>query len=125
MNIKHQKHIATITHTLRYRGGHGNSRKRIRGKSEIRAILLDGDNSLRVCTTDGRTFGDHAVNPPFEVTPDQPGRTGLGNILQEVTNNDDASKHPSELGSFLCYQNFPGYLTLSIGDVHPFFLTKL
>jgi hypothetical protein len=58
-------------------------------------------------TTDGRAFGDHAANPPFEVTPDQPGRTGLANILQEVTNNDDASKHPSELGSFLC-TNFPG-----------------
>jgi hypothetical protein len=58
-------------------------------------------------TTDGRAFGHHAANPPFEVTPDQPGRTGLANILQEVTNNDDASKHPSELGSFLC-TNFPG-----------------
>ena len=58
-------------------------------------------------TTDGRAFGEHASNPPFEVTPDEPGRTGLANILQAVTGDPDASKHPSELGQFLC-TNFPG-----------------
>jgi hypothetical protein len=57
-------------------------------------------------TTDTGSIGEHSSNPPFEVTP-EPGRTGLGNVLQEVTQNPDASKHPSELGEFLC-TNFPG-----------------
>jgi hypothetical protein len=51
-------------------------------------------------TSDGSSFGDHASS---QDTP----RLGLGNVLGEITNNPDASKHPSELGQFLC-SNFPG-----------------
>lgn len=65
-----------------------------------------GELTSGAASTDGRSFGEHASNPPFEVTP-EPGRTGLGNILQAVTGDPDASKHPSELGEFLC-TNFPG-----------------
>ena len=51
-------------------------------------------------TTDGRAFGDHASSQ------DSP-RLGLGNVLGALTDNPDASKHPSELGEFLC-TTFPG-----------------
>jgi hypothetical protein len=51
-------------------------------------------------TSDGKSFGDHASS---QDTP----RLGLGNVLGEITQNPDASKHPSELGQFLC-STFPG-----------------
>lgn len=50
--------------------------------------------------SDGSAFGEHASS---QDTP----RLGLGNVLGEITNNPDASKHPSELGQFLCANN-PG-----------------
>jgi hypothetical protein len=46
-------------------------------------------------TTDGSAFGGHASS---QDTP----RLGLGNVLSAVTGDPDASKHPSELGQFLC-----------------------
>ncbi len=50
--------------------------------------------------SDGKSFGDHASS---QDTP----RLGLGNVLSAVTGDPDASKHPSELGQFLC-SNFAG-----------------
>jgi hypothetical protein len=38
--------------------------------------------------------GEHASNPPFDTTPDRPGRAGLGNPPPGIN-------HVSELGSFL------------------------
>lgn len=59
-------------------------------------------------TTDGKTFGEHASSPPpVDLTPDRPGRAGIGNINPILTNDPDASKHPSELGQTLC-SAFPG-----------------
>jgi hypothetical protein len=51
-------------------------------------------------SSDGKSFGDHASS---QDTP----RLGLGNVLGAVTGDSDASKHPSELGQFLC-SNFAG-----------------
>jgi len=59
-------------------------------------------------TTDGKAFGDHASSPPpVDLTPDRPGRAGIGNINPILTGDPDSSKHPSELGQSLCTA-FPG-----------------
>jgi hypothetical protein len=53
--------------------------------------------------TDGKAFGEHASSPPaVDLTPDRPGRAGIGNINSILTGNPDSSKHPSELGQSLC-----------------------
>lgn len=54
-------------------------------------------------TTDGKAFGEHASSPPpVDLTPDRPGRAGIGNINPILTDDPDSSKHPSELGQSLC-----------------------
>lgn len=59
-----------------------------------------GKLTSRSATTDQGSIGDHASSQ------DSP-RLGLGNVLGALTDNPDASKHPSELGEFLC-TTFPG-----------------
>ena len=57
-------------------------------------------------STDGKSFGEHASTPPaVDLTPDRPGRAGIGNINPLL--DPDGSKHPSELGQSLCTA-FPG-----------------
>src|SRR4029078_4276871 len=57
--------------------------------------------------TDGKGLGEHASSPPaVDLTPDRPGRAGIGNINPILT-GADSSKHPSELGQSLCTA-FPG-----------------
>jgi len=59
-------------------------------------------------STDGKAFGEHASTPPaVDLTPDRPGRAGIGNINPILTGDPDSSKHPSELGQSLCTA-FPG-----------------
>jgi hypothetical protein len=59
-------------------------------------------------TTDGQAFGDHSSSPPpVDLTPDRDGRAGIGNINPILTDDPEASKHPSELGQNLCAA-FPG-----------------
>ena len=71
-------------------------------------------------TTDGKAFGEQASSPPaVDLTPDRPGRAGVGNINPILTGDPDSSKHPSELGQSLCTA-FPGTFPLSLGTF-PFF----
>ena len=49
-------------------------------------------------STDGKAFGEHASTPPaVDLTPDRPGRAGIGNINPILTGDPDPSKHQSEL----------------------------
>lgn len=67
-----------------------------------------GKLTSSAASTDGKTFGEHASSPPaVDLTPDRPGRAGIGNINPILTGDPDSSKHPSELGQSLCTA-FPG-----------------
>jgi hypothetical protein len=48
--------------------------------------------------TEPGDLGFHAANPPFDTTPDRPGRAGQGNAARVVIGED---AHVSDLGSLL------------------------